>query len=87
MHEFIHGGSLIRVVACFCRILAALAQRRAGQARRGHGDDPGGDLRKVADNLEKEFVDAAEAMPEDKFDFAPPGSRAISKACAPLANR
>lgn len=26
---------------------------------------------KLLSNMEKEFVDAAEAMPEDKFDFAP----------------
>jgi len=27
---------------------------------------------KLLSGMEKEFVDAAEAMPEDKFDFAPP---------------
>src|ERR1700758_177768 len=29
---------------------------------------------KLLSGMEKEFVDAAEAMPEDKFDFAPPAS-------------
>ena len=29
---------------------------------------------KLLDMLSKEFVDAAEAMPEDKFDFAPPAT-------------
>jgi hypothetical protein len=29
---------------------------------------------KLLGMMEKEFVDAAEAMPEDKFDFAPPAA-------------
>ena len=42
---------------------------------------------KLLSGMEKEFVDAAEAMPEDKFNFAPPTTAVISKACAPSADK
>ena len=42
---------------------------------------------KLLGMMEKEFVDAAEAMPEDKFNFAPPEAPAISRACARSQHR
>ncbi len=41
---------------------------------------------KLISATEKEVVDAADAMPEDKFNFAPT-LRASSRACAPSPSR
>jgi uncharacterized damage-inducible protein DinB len=52
----------------------ALAQAAAKPASPAVGTQisPAQVYDKLLSGMEKEFVDAAEAMPEDKFDFAPP---------------
>jgi uncharacterized damage-inducible protein DinB len=53
---------------------AALAQAAAKPATPAVGTpiSPAQVYDKLLSGMEKEFVDAAEAMPEDKYDFAPP---------------
>jgi uncharacterized damage-inducible protein DinB len=74
MHKLIHGGS--RILGC-CLLAAAstlaLAQAAApAKPAVGTPIPPAQVYGKLLTNVEKEFVDAAEAMPEDKYDFAPP---------------
>jgi uncharacterized damage-inducible protein DinB len=66
-----------RLLLC-CTLVAspafALAQDAAKPAKPAVGTvmTPAETYGKLLAGMEKEFVDAAEAMPEDKFDFAPP---------------
>ena len=65
-----------RMLLC-CAVAAApafaLAQDSAKPAKPAVGTaiSPSETYGKLLSNMEKEFVDAAEAMPDDKFDFAP----------------
>jgi uncharacterized damage-inducible protein DinB len=75
MHGFVRNtGS---VVAC-CLLVAAVtlghAQGAAAKPAVGTVMTPAATYGKLLDGMSKEFVDAAEAMPEDKFNFAPPES-------------
>ncbi len=72
-----------RLAACFllcCAAAAApsfaLAQESAAPAKPAVGTPQAPSLiyGKLLGLMEKEFVSAAEAMPDDKFDFAPPAS-------------
>ncbi|MGD0522743.1 MAG: DinB family protein [Terracidiphilus sp.] len=82
MHKFTHHGS--RILGC-CLLAAAsalaLAQAAAPAAPAapakpavGTPIPPAQVYGKLLSRMEKEFVDAAEAMPEDKYDFAPPAT-------------
>jgi len=68
-----------RMLLC-CAVVAvpafALAQDSAKPAKPAVGTaiGPSETYGKLLSGMEKEFVDAAEAMPEDKFDFAPAAS-------------
>src|SRR5271157_2438593 len=69
MHKIIHGGS--RILGC-CLLAAAstlaLAQAAApAKPAVGTPIPPAQVYGKLLTNVEKEFVDAAEAMPEDKY--------------------
>lgn len=50
---------------------AILAQNMAAKPPVGTHVSPSATYDKLLSGMEKEFVDAAEAMPADKFDFAP----------------
>ena len=68
-----------RMLLCCAAALApafALAQDSAKPAKPAVGTAvaPSETYGKLLSNMEKEFVDAAEAMPEDKFNFAPAAS-------------
>lgn len=76
MHKFAHGGC--RILGC-C-LLAAASTLALGQAAApaapakpavGTPIPPAQIYGKLLTNFEKEFVDAAEAMPEEKYSFAP----------------
>jgi uncharacterized damage-inducible protein DinB len=58
------------LVACTCLVLAATAEGQASKPKEEHHT-----ITQLLDgnigNFEREFVPAAEAMPEDKFGFAP----------------
>ena len=75
MHGFVRntGG----IVAC-CLLAFALtlghAQGAGAKPAVGTVMTPAATYGKLLDGMSKEFVDAAEAMPEDKFNFAPPES-------------
>ncbi len=75
MHGFVRntGG----IVAC-CLLAAAVtlghAQGTTAKPAVGTVMTPAATYGKLLDGMSKEFVDAAEAMPEDKFNFAPPES-------------
>ncbi len=75
MHGFVRntGG----IVAC-CLLAAAVtlghAQGAGAKPAVGTVMTPAATYGKLLDGMSKEFVDAAEAMPEDKFNFAPPES-------------
>lgn len=69
-----------RLLLC-CMVAAApafaLAQDSAAKPAKpavGTAVAPSETYGKLLTNMEKEFVDAAEAMPEDKFDFSPPAA-------------
>ncbi len=67
-----------RMLLC-CAIVAApafaLAQASApAKPAVGAQMTPSATYDKLLSGMEKEFVDAAEAMPEDKFNFAPPAT-------------
>jgi uncharacterized damage-inducible protein DinB len=75
MHGFVRktGG----IVAC-CLLAATVtlghAQGAGAKPAVGTVMTPAATYGKLLDGMSKEFVDAAEAMPEDKFNFAPPES-------------
>jgi uncharacterized damage-inducible protein DinB len=75
MHGFVRNTGSI--VAC-CLLSAAVtlghAQGAAAKPPVGTVMTPAATYGKLLDLLSKEFVDAAEAMPDDKFNFAPPES-------------
>ena len=78
-----------RILGCCLRLLLPpriFTGCRAGQAGCWRPNDPRGDLWKAAQRHGKGICSAAEAMPDDKFNFAP-ATRANSKACGRLANR
>jgi len=60
-----------------CLALCVLAMAALGAAQENKGKDERKTVTQVLDgavsNMEREFVPAAEAMPEDKFGFAPTG--------------
>jgi uncharacterized damage-inducible protein DinB len=66
-----------RLLLC-CAVAAApafaFAQAAPAKPAVGTQMTPSATYDKLLSGMEKEFVDAAEAMPEDKFDFAPPAS-------------
>lgn len=77
MHRFVRisGRVIVRVLAC-CLLAAAPAfvQAQAAAPAKpavGTAVPPAQIYGKLLSGMEKEFVDAAEAMPEDKFNFAP----------------
>ncbi|HUJ93762.1 MAG TPA: DinB family protein [Terriglobales bacterium] len=59
---------IVSLWACLL-VLSGLAFAQAAKPEEPHSI--GGDLDHAVANVEKEFVSAAEAMPEDKFSFAP----------------
>jgi uncharacterized damage-inducible protein DinB len=76
MHSPTHFAG--RILLC-CAIAAApafaLAQAPApAKPAVGAQMTPSATYGKLLSGMEKEFVDAAEAMPEDKFNFAPPAT-------------
>ncbi len=75
MHGFVRNTGSI--VAC-CLLAAAVtlghAQGATAKPAVGTVMTPAATYGKLLDMLSKEFVDAAEAMPDDKFNFAPPES-------------
>ena len=70
MQAFIrNAGSVL----AFCVVAVAFAHAQASsKPAEGTKVAPSATYGKLLGMLEKEFVDAVEAMPEDKFDFAPP---------------
>ena len=65
------------VLSCVLAAAPAFALAQAAAPAKpavGTQMTPAATYEKLLSGMEKEFVDAAEAMPEDKFDFAPPAS-------------
>lgn len=66
---------VVCALACCCLLAAAgVSHAQAAQPAKpavGTPQAPSQIYGKLLTGMEKEFVDAAEAMPEDKFDFAP----------------
>jgi uncharacterized damage-inducible protein DinB len=60
-------------VAACCVVAATLCHAQAAPAKPAPGTkvEPAATYGKLLSGMEKEFVDAVEAMPEDKFNFAP----------------
>jgi hypothetical protein len=59
-------------LACCLAAPALAAAQDAPKPAVGTPQAPAQVYNKLLSMMEKQFVDAAEAMPEDKFDFAPP---------------
>lgn len=73
----IPSGISVRVLSCCILIgapLLAAAQAAPAKPAVGTVQTPSMVYGKLLSLLEGEFVSAAEAMPEDKFDFAPPAT-------------
>ncbi len=72
----IPSRTVSRILLC-CALVAAPALAAAQEGAKpakpavGTAIPPSETYGKLLSGMEKEFVDAAEAMPEDKFDFAP----------------
>jgi hypothetical protein len=69
---------LFVAMLCSCCLLTAASPTVHGQAAapmakpaEGSQASPSATYNKLLSGMEKEFVDAAEAMPEDKYNFAP----------------
>ena len=60
---------------CFIMALGAFAQEKTADAKKKPAADKAPSIAEVLDrnlsNLERDFTSAADAMPEDKWDFAP----------------
>jgi len=74
MQGFIRNAG--SVLACCVLAAATFAHAQAAPSKPAPGTQmtPAATYGKLLGTLEKEFVDAAEAMPEDKFNFAPPAT-------------
>src|SRR5579863_5649585 len=69
---FRNAGSIF--AGCVLAVATIVGHAQAAPAKPAVGTvmTPAGTYGKLLGILEKEFVDAVEAMPEDKFNFAPP---------------
>lgn len=81
-----------QLLACCCLILASastLAHSQAMSAKPAVGtpQPPSKVYGKLLGGIEAEFVGAAEAMPDDKFDFAPPASAGEFKGVRSFADQ
>lgn len=76
----------LALASCLCVPALALAQEQPKPAA-GTQQPPAQVYGKLLSMLEKEFVDAAEAMPEDKFAFAPPASLGEFKGARTFADQ
>jgi uncharacterized damage-inducible protein DinB len=75
MHGFVRNtGSIIACCLLATTVTLGHAQGATAKPAVGTVMTPAATYGKLLDLLSKEFVDAAEAMPEDKFNFAPPAS-------------
>src|ERR1700757_836155 len=72
MQGFIRNATT--ALACCVLAAATVGHSQAAPAKPAPGTQmtPAATYGKLLGMLEKEFVDAVEAMPEDKFNFAPP---------------
>jgi uncharacterized damage-inducible protein DinB len=75
MHGFVRNTGSI-VACCLLAATVTLGHAQGATAKPAVGTvmTPAATYGKLLDGMSKEFVDAAEAMPEDKFNFAPPAS-------------
>jgi uncharacterized damage-inducible protein DinB len=87
-----HSSRLLPIFGC-CLLAAAstatFGQAAAAPAKPAVGTlvSPAASYDKLLSGMEKEFVDAAEAMPEDKFNFAPPASAGEFKGVRTFAGQ
>jgi len=72
MHGFIRNAGSI-LACCVLAAASTIAHSQAAPAKPAVGTvmTPAATYGKLLSGMEKEFVDAVEAMPEDKFNFAP----------------
>jgi uncharacterized damage-inducible protein DinB len=75
MHGFVRNtGSIVTCCLLAASVTLGHAQGATAKPAVGTVMTPAATYGKLLDTLSKEFVDAAEAMPDDKFNFAPPES-------------
>lgn len=75
MHGFVRNtGSIVGCCLLAASMTLGHAQGAGAKPAVGTVMTPAATYGKLLDTLSKEFVDAAEAMPDDKFNFAPPES-------------
>jgi uncharacterized damage-inducible protein DinB len=81
-----NAGALL---ACCVLAAATFSHAQAAPAKPTPGTQmtPAATYGKLLGMLEKEFVDAVEAMPEDKFNFAPPESAGDFKGVRTFAGQ
>lgn len=73
MQGFIrNAGSILACLILAASATLCAAQAAASKPAPGTQMTPAATYGKLLGMMEKEFVDAVEAMPEDKFNFAPP---------------
>src|SRR5258708_10495295 len=88
MHGFVRTAGCVLA----CVVLTAgptLGHSQAAPAKPAVGSvvTPAATYGKLLGMLSKEFVDAAEAMPEDKFNFAPPATAGEFKGVRSFADQ
>ena len=75
MYGFVRNtGSIIACCLLAASVTLGHAQGATAKPAVGTVMTPAATYGKLLDGMSKEFVDAAEAMPDDKFNFAPPES-------------
>lgn len=76
----------LSLACCLC-VPALAAAQEAPKPAVGTPQVPAQVYNKLLSMMEKQFVDAAEAMPEDKFDFAPPTTAGEFKGVRTFASQ
>jgi uncharacterized damage-inducible protein DinB len=79
--------SLLACCLAAATSVSAFSQAMAAKPAVGTAVSPATTYDKLLSGEEKEFVDAAEAMPEDKFNFAPPTSAGEFKGVRTFAGQ
>ena len=76
-------------VAACCVLAASFCHAQGAPAKPAPGTKvaPAATYGKLLSGMEKEFVDAVEAMPEDKFNFAPPEAAGDFKGVRSFADQ
>ncbi len=88
MHGLVPNAARL-LCCCLLAVTATLGHAQAAPAKPAVGTviTPAATYGKLLSGMEKEFVDAVEAMPEDKFNFVPPATAGEFKGVRTFAGQ